>query len=416
MIIFYIKQFDLLKNKIKDIIYAIKNLKFFEKDKGKNKKENNSENIIQLNDENKINKINNNINKINIDINKKKTKKVNNKKKWNKSFIKKSKHIKINEDNNKNKNKKVSQNKKNNKGNNNKKGNNKSLKKKPKHIEINNGDNDIINNNNLNNNNILNINKKKKRNNILTQGNSKSKDKSKEERVKTTMEYNDDEINELDYNLALQYDKRTFCQYYISLLKTKHDIIFSFFYNKDYNSKIIKIDLFFIGFTIYYTVNALFYTDDTMHNIHIKNGSFDIEYQLPKIVISSLISMALNTLLKILALSNSGILKLKQDKKSLDIKERGDNLNNNLNIKFVLYFIISFIFLLFFWYYLSMFGAIYKNTQYYLLKDTLISFALSQVYPFGINLIPGIFRLPSLSDSKNKRECLYKFSKILQIF
>ena len=57
------------------------------------------------------------------------------------------------------------------------------------------------------------------------------------------MEYNEDGINILPYELALQYDKRSYCKYYISLLRTKHNFIFSFCYNKDYNSKIIKIDL-----------------------------------------------------------------------------------------------------------------------------------------------------------------------------
>ena len=71
--------------------------------------------------------------------------------------------------------------------------------------------------------------------------------------------------------------------------------------------------------------------------------------------------------------------------------------------------------LLFFWYYISMFGIIYRNTQYHLLKDTLISFGISFFYPFGINLIPGIFRIPSLSNPKKKRTCLYNFSKILQL-
>ena len=230
------------------------------------------------------------------------------------------------------------------------------------------------------------------------------------------MEYNDDEMNTLPYELALQYDKRTYWQYYISLLRTKHNFIFSFCYNKDYNSKIIKIDLFFIGFSIYYTVNALFYNDDTMHNIYESKGSFDIEYQLPKIVYSSLISMLLNTLLKLLALSNDGIIEFKQNKNKNDVNERANALKKKLSIKFVLYFIISFIFLLFFWYYISMFGAIYRNTQFHLLKDTLVSFGLSLLYPFGIYLIPGFFRIPSLSDPKKKKKCLYKFSRILQIF
>ena len=125
--------------------------------------------------------------------------------------------------------------------------------------------------------------------------------------------------------------------------------------------------------------------------------------------------MLLNTLLKLLALSNGGILEFKQNKKKIDVNEGAVDLKKKLSIKFVLYFIISFIFLLFFWYYISMFGAIYRNTQFHLLKDTLVSFGLSLLYPFGIYLIPGFFRIPSLADPKKKKECLYKFSRILQI-
>ena len=61
-----------------------------------------------------------------------------------------------------------------------------------------------------------------------------------------------------------------------------------------------------------------------------------------------------------------------------------------------------------------MFCAIYRNTQYHLIKDTLISFGLSLIYPFFIYLIPGFFRIPSLSKTKTKRKCLYNFSKVIQ--
>ena len=230
------------------------------------------------------------------------------------------------------------------------------------------------------------------------------------------MEYISDELNELPYDLALQYDTRTFCQYYISQLRVKHPLFFSFYYNKDYNSNIIKIDLFFIGFSIFYTVEALFYNDDTMHNIYATKGSYGIENKLPKIIYSSIISMVLNILLKKLSLSNDSIIKFKQNKNKKDINERVAALNCTLRIRFILYFILSFIFLLFFYYYISMFDAIYINTQFHLLKDTLISFGLSLVYPFGIYLLPGFFRICALSDRKKKREYLYKFSKILQIF
>ena len=263
----------------------------------------------------------------------------------------------------------------------------------------------------INNNNITNNSKIRMKNNISI---SNVIQKSVDRKNKKVNNMKDEEINALSYNLATIYDKRTYCEYYISLLKTKHNLIFSFCNSKDYNSRIIKIDLFFIGFTTYYTVNALFYNDDTMHNIYVNKGSFDFEHQIPIIIYSSLISIFLNTLLKLLALSNDNIIKFKQNKEKKDINIRGINLKNKLRIKFIFYFIISLIFLLCFWYYISIFGVIYKNTQYHLLKDTLMSFGLSMIYPFGIYLLPGIFRIPALSN--NKRKCLYGFSKLLQIF
>ena len=229
------------------------------------------------------------------------------------------------------------------------------------------------------------------------------------------MAYNDQEINNLPYKLAIKNDKRSYCQYYLSLLKIKHILIFSFYNNNDYNSRIIKIDLFFINFTIYYTVNALFFNDDTMHKIYEDKGSFNIIYQLPQILYSSLISSVLNVCLKLLALSEKRILNFKKNKSKENLDKRETDLNNSLCIQFILYFIISTLFLLFFWYYLSMFGAIYRNTQYHLIKDTLISFGLSLFYPFGIYLLPGIFRIPSLSNPKNKRNYLYNISLLLQM-
>ena len=173
--------------------------------------------------------------------------------------------------------------------------------------------------------------------------------------------------------------------------------------------------LFFIGFTIHYTVNALFFNDDTMHKIYESKGSYELEVQIPIAVYSSLISTVLNTFLKLLALSNDDIIDFKQNENKNDIEKREDNLIFKVKIKSIIYFIISFIFLLFFWYYISMFGVIYKNTQLHLLKDTLISFGISMLTPFGIYLLPGLFRIPSLANSKKKREYLYNFSKVLQM-
>ena len=234
-------------------------------------------------------------------------------------------------------------------------------------------------------------------------------------KAKKLMKFIDEEINSFSYNLAIQYDKRTYCQYYASLLKTQHNLICALLNNNDYNSKIIKIDLFIIGFAIEYTVNALFYSDDTMHKIYENKGEFDLETQIPIIIYSSLISMVLNAPLNFLALINDLIINFKQIKLKNKIKKSSKALKKKLKIKFILYFIISFLLLLFLWYYISMFDVIYKNTQMHLLKDTLMSFGLSLLIPFAIYLPPGFFRVLALADRRHKKKCLYDFSKVFQL-
>ena len=225
--------------------------------------------------------------------------------------------------------------------------------------------------------------------------------------------YIDEEINGLSYDIAVKFDKRSYWEYYESLIKTQHNLICALFNNSDYNSGIIKIDLFLIGFVIEYTINALFFNDDTMHEIYESKGEYDMETQLPIIVYSTIISYILNYPLNFLALSNDAIIEFKQSKKNNKIMKKAEKLVKTLNIKFIFYFIISTLFLVFFWYYISIFGVIYRNTQMHLLKDNLMSFGLSLIFPFAIYLFPGFLRICALSK---KKKYLYNVSKFLQSF
>ena len=223
----------------------------------------------------------------------------------------------------------------------------------------------------------------------------------------------DYELNSLSYKDALIYDKRSYCQYYFSLLRTKHLIIFTFYTKSDYNSRIIKKCLFLFEFVLHYTINALFFNDSTMHQIYEDQGSFNFINQIPQIIYSSLISALIKKILNSLSLTEKIIINIKnQNTLNLAVTKMKKYLKE-IKIKFTIFFIFSFLFLFLFWYYLSCFCAVYRNTQIYLIKDTLISFATSLLYPFIINLIPGIFRIPSLRYENN--ECLYKIGLIIQI-
>ena len=217
----------------------------------------------------------------------------------------------------------------------------------------------------------------------------------------------------MDYETALNIDKRTYIQYYFSLLKKKQLILFTFLPSNDYNLISIKISLFLFSFGLYFTINGLFFTDKTMHNVYKNNGKLDIIYQIPQISYSSIITSVLNKILRILSLSEKSILDLKKSKSVSMCIKNSKNIEKSLKIKFIIFFILSFFLILFFWYFISCFCAVYKNTQIILIKDTLISFGLSMLYPFGLNLLPGIFRIPALRSKKENLKSLFNFSKIV---
>ena len=224
--------------------------------------------------------------------------------------------------------------------------------------------------------------------------------------------YNDKELNILEYNKAIKIDKRNYIKYYISLLKTKHPLIFTFYTNNDYNSKNMKICLFSFSFGLLCTINALFFNEDTIHKIYQDKGAFNFIYKIPKILYSTLITSAINNIASEFSLSENNIINLKKEKEITN--ESINKLIKKLILKIILYFIFAFILLIIFWFYLSCFCIVYPNSQIQLMEGTLISFGISLLYPFFLELLPGIFRIISINNTKKNHQCMYKISKIIQ--
>ena len=191
-------------------------------------------------------------------------------------------------------------------------------------------------------------------------------------------------------------------------------LILRIFANRDYNVRSIKVILLFFDFASVYAINPLFFTDETMHKIMLTGGKFDFIYQLPQMVYSLIISIVIGTIINVLALSQNSIIEIKQVKKRNNLGRVAKGILESLNIKFIIFFIIGFIFFLLFWYYLGCFCAVYRNTQYHLIKNTVISVATSYVSPFGKCFIPAIFRIPSLNKKSKRNKYLYTLSLLLQ--
>ena len=227
------------------------------------------------------------------------------------------------------------------------------------------------------------------------------------------IKYKNCELNSMNYEKALQYDNRSFSHYYLSLLISKHVILFSFYPTNDYNIKIIKVSIFFLSFDIYFAVNTFFFNDTAIHQIYEDNGKYNYSFFMPKILLAFIISYIAIDVIRYFSLSERFLIEIRNEENKNKVSNLVSSSKRCLVIKYIVFYILSFIFLIIFWYYLSSFCAIFQNTQIYLAINSFLSFGISIIFPLLYNLIPGFVRIYSLNS---KSECFYNFNKILQLF
>mgnify|MGYP002623978106 CR=1 FL=1 len=222
----------------------------------------------------------------------------------------------------------------------------------------------------------------------------------------------DAELNSLPYEKAILHDSRTYCQYYTSMLKYKHIIYLSFFSSFDYFSISIYRGIFIISFGLFYLVNCFFFTEATIHDIYIEK-KFNLIKHTKNIIFSTIIASVIITIFKLIFVPKKNLSEINQ-KLYEEGKDKIKRELKCLKYKVGTIFLLMDIFLAFCWYCVSIFSVVYKYSQVHLIKAILISYALFLLYPLIFYLIPGIFRIHSLSSNKNYSECIYKFSKIIQ--
>ena len=140
----------------------------------------------------------------------------------------------------------------------------------------------------------------------------KSKKSEKEEESLT-----DYELNDLEYDEALELDNRNFLKIYWYLLKREHIIIFTFFNWNDYNFFSIKLSKLFLSICSDMAFNVFFFSDESMHNIYVSGGENDFIGQLAQMVYSTIVSQILQIFINYLTMTDIHYYELKELKKKI---------------------------------------------------------------------------------------------------
>ena len=240
--------------------------------------------------------------------------------------------------------------------------------------------------------------------------------KTKKKKRNNSMKYSEFELDDLEYLEAIKYDKRTFFEFFLCLVKREHIIVVTFIFCSDLNLLTVKLSLFVFSISLDFATNVLFFTDDSMHKIYLDYGKYNFVTQIPQMIYSTTISEIFDVFLKYLSLSEGEIYEIKNIKKLNNAIEKVKKIIRKLKIKFFCFFIITFILISFFWYFIAAFCAVYENTQIILIKDSAGSFVISLLYPFILYLIPASLRIMALRSKKKDKRFIYKLSNIFPLF
>ena len=225
------------------------------------------------------------------------------------------------------------------------------------------------------------------------------------------------EFNNLEYEQASEYDRRSFCRTYISVLMREELVLFTFFSCKDYNLLYVKIARFFMLACTSMAFNALFFFHKTMYKKQDIEENWTFVQKLPQLLFVLVANHVIEVYLCYLSMTDSAIYKIKSIAKKPNNGKEVIDIIDCMKTKLIIFFISTFILFLCFWYFISAFCAVYKNTQKIFIRDSALSFATSLIDPFLIFGLTTILRRISLSMCcRKKAGCLYKLSDLIPIF
>ena len=165
------------------------------------------------------------------------------------------------------------------------------------------------------------------------------------------------------------------------------------------------------------TINAFLFADKSIHKLFISGVNYYFNFQILQIIMSAIITYFVEVILCFLSFTDKYIYEIKSLPKKETNGERVFSILKCVRTKLIIFYGAIFVILLFYWYSVSAFCAVYPNTQKIYIIDCILSFIFYSIIPFVVYFIITLLRVISLKEKNKKRlQCLYKVSQSFPLF
>ena len=229
-------------------------------------------------------------------------------------------------------------------------------------------------------------------------------------------EYFKDSPDDMEFDDALVYDKRTFCEMFSECSRDKQIIASTFIAKDELKPRSIKIIVFILNFILYFVINGLFFSESVIEELYDLDESKEHFFSyftrmIDRMIYCTLVSIVIGYIEDFFFI---GIKKFKdtylREKDNIKIL-RGKivDLLNSIKRRNIAFIVVIGVLLLFSFIYLCCFNYVYPYTQKEWIKSSITIFIIMQILSLLKCLL--IVSLRTL-NFKEKSEKLYKISKL----
>ncbi len=205
------------------------------------------------------------------------------------------------------------------------------------------------------------------------------------------------DIDKAPFKIAVNEDKRIYLKMLFDNCVSKIDFISITIFPQKFDILSIALSLYIFSMALDFTMNSLLFSDDVVSSNYHSEGKMSF-------LTSTLLSMASNVISILISFIFVHLSQYTIYFEALDQETLNDEsyckicskILRYMKMKLIFYFLLSLIFIVVFWYYVTLFCIIYHNNQVNWIIDCVTGIGMSLLYTLGIATLISTIRYISL--------------------
>ena len=227
-------------------------------------------------------------------------------------------------------------------------------------------------------------------------------------------------LDNYDYQMAIKYDKRSFWRIFYIVMLAKGNVVNILLFKTPLDLQSLRIILFIFANSCDLAFNTIFYSNTSISDKYHYEGNsiflFSLINNLVQSIVSSVISIIMVNLFQHMIESRGSFEDIFKEEEKKMRENRNYKVSketkieilgqimiifSKLKCKITIFLILDFLIILFFYYFVTAFCEVYKETQISWIYDFFISFLISLATELVISLLIALFYTLSIRYKLN---------------